>query len=427
MAKDIKIDLVIPKDSFLDDEKRNFPLGIFYIASTARALGYDVSVDDLRGVAESELEKHLNPDCNVYGFTSTTPSYHIASTLAKKIKHKNPEALTIIGGPHATALPHTIGHEFDKVVVGEGEKSFTEILKDYTEEKNLDKRIYSSPLIRNLDSIPFPARDLIPYESVFNKDAFVAGGEYTGTIMSSRGCIGDCSFCGSENMWHRKVRFRTPDNVVEELKYMIDNFGVRYFKFHDDTVAMNKKRMYELCDKIKPLDILWKACTRVDYSQLDMLKKMKQSGCQEVAFGIESLEQKVLDKNQKGTNLSQINEAMKNTKLAGLDSRLYFMIGLPGEPQGFSDRLYQFIDKARPDSVVISTFVPYPGTPIYNNPDKWGIKIKDVKFDKYLMSLGLREDERTEDLIFEHDILTNREIKEERIKSLNIVKEMCNG
>ena len=142
----MKVNLIIPPDPFLGDDKRNAPLGILYIASVAREAGYNVSVTDLRGKKEDDLTKHLKLDCSVYGFTSSTPSYYNALNLAREIKLQNSKALTVLGGIHATSLPEKINPEFDKVVIGEGENSFLQLLNDIKENKN--KRFYQSENIK---------------------------------------------------------------------------------------------------------------------------------------------------------------------------------------------------------------------------------------------------------------------------------------
>jgi len=227
-------------------------------------------------------------------------------------------------------------------------------------------------------------------------------------------------------MWGRKVRFRSPDNVIKELEEIIGNYGVKYFRFQDDTMVLRKKRLLELCEKIEDLGIYWRANTRVGHSDLDMLIAMKKAGCDEVSYGIESLDQNALNINNKGINLDQIYNALENTKKAGLNSRLFFIIGLPGESKGFSKRLETFLDKTNPEAVDISTMVPYPGSSMFYHPEKLGIKLKELEFEKYHMTLGLGEGELTRPLTFIHDVLSEGEIIEEREKSLKIILERKN-
>lgn len=418
----MKVNLVIPPDPFLGDDRRNPPLGILYVAASTRDAGYDVRLTDLRGVAIQDIQDHLDMDSDVYGFSASTPSYHIAWHIAKHIKAKT-GATTVLGGMHGTALPQSIGPEFDKIVVGEGEVAFLDLLKDVQEDEAADRQVYQSTAIEDLDAISFPARDLLPRDAVFSRNAFSVDGEEAGTLITSRGCPCLCSFCGSQYIWGRRVRFRTPANVVAELQHIIDSYGVTHFRFQDDTMGLRKARLGELCRRIAPLKIRWRATTRVDRADRESLAQMKKAGCEEVGFGIESLDQAVLDRNQKGITLAQVYEAMENTKKVGLQARLFFIIGLPGEKPGFADRLEMFLDKTRPEGVDISTLVPYPGSPVFHQPETFGITLKNHEFEKYHMTLGMKEGELTRPLTFVHDIMSEAEIQEEREKSLRIVKQ----
>jgi len=415
----MKINLIIPPDPFLGDDKRNPPLGLLYLAAVARAAKHNIEITDLRG--RRDPTENLINTSEVYGFTSSTPSYYNVLNLARILKARDKSSTLILGGIHATSLPQKIGLEFDKVVLGEGEQSFLQILEDIKNGTNREKRFYSSSPIEDLDSIPFPARDLVPFDSAFSQNAFSVGGEYAGTIITTRGCPSQCSFCGSQTMWGRKVRFRSPDNVIAELKEVINTYKVKYFRFQDDTMVLRKRRLEELCKKIEPLGIHWRATTRVDCADSESLKLMRLAGCDEVGYGIESLDQGVLNINRKGTTLSQIYKAMDSTHNAGLKLRLFFIIGLPGEKPGFSKRLEEFLDRVNPEGVDVSTMVPYPGSPIYHNPSNWGIELKPFEFEKYHMTLGLREGEINRPLTFKHNVMSEGEIQREREESLKII------
>ncbi len=417
----MKVNLVILPNPYLGDDKRNPPLGLLYLGAVAEKEGYDVCMTDLRSRKLEDFSKYII-DADVYGITASTPDYPLAVEIAKIAKLKTPKSLTVLGGIHATALPNLVDSSFDKIVVGEGENAFLKLLNDFCECRLTD-RIYSSHLIRDLDSIPYPAWHLLPFNSVFSKNAFQAGAdEYAGTIITSRGCASKCSFCASDAMWSRRVRFRSANNVVGELKGIIENYGVKNFRFQDDTMTLKRDRLEELCKKIGPLGIKWRATTRVDQADIERLTWMRNSGCEELGYGVESLSQEVLDKHSKMINLDQVYRALENTEQLGMKSRLFLIIGLPGEPPGFSSRLEEFLKKANPDGVDVSTLVPYPGSDIYHNPKKYGIKLKEHDFSRYHMTLGLRDHEAERPLTFIHDVLSEEEIIEERRKSLEIVK-----
>lgn len=420
MTRTITVEFLVPPDPFLDDDKRNPPLGVLYLAAVVRQEGYPVRVTDLRS-RKAEDFPGLIGESDVYGVTATTPEYAMALAIARIAKSKNPTGCVVLGGFHATSVPDSIDPTFDRVVIGEGEDSFLRLLSD--KESGCDgSRFYRSPAIRDLDALPYPARDLLPLDSVFSRNAFSVGGDYAGTLITSRGCPCHCSFCASDTMWGTRVRFRSPDSVIGELSQIIRQYGVRCFRFQDDTMTLRKGRFQELCRKMAPLGIRWRATTRVDQADIERLQMMKDAGCEEIGYGIESLSQDVLDRNAKKIRVEQAREALNNTAKVGLKARLFFIIGLPGEPPGFTERLRVFLDQVQADGIDISTLVPYPGSDIYHNPKKYGITMKHNDFNSYHMTLGLRANEFEQPLTFVHDILSEEEILRERRCSLELVK-----
>lgn len=396
-------------------------MGLLYLAAVVRQAGYQVKITDLRSTKPEEFSKLVGVS-DVYGVTAASPEYPMALEIARIAKSKNPSCCTVIGGIHATSVPDTISPVFDKVVAGEGENSFLRLLKD-RESGEPGPRTYRSPPVEDLNSLPYPARDMLPFNSVFSKNAFSVGGEHAGTLITSRGCPCHCSFCASDAMWGSRVRFRSPDNVIGELKQVIQQYGVRCFRFQDDTMTVKKGRLKELCEKMEPLGIRWRATTRVDQADIERLQMMKDAGCEEIGYGVESLTREVLERNAKKISVEQVREALDNTARVGIKARLFFIIGLPGEPPGFTERLRAFLGQVQADGIDISTLVPYPGSDIYHNPGKYGIKMKHSDYNSYHMTLGLRENEIERPLTFVHDVLSEEEILRERRSSLELIKQ----
>ncbi len=415
------VELLVPPDPFLDDDMRNPPLGLLYLAAVVRQAGYQVRITDLRSRKQEEFSELIG-ESDIYGVTSASPEYPMALAIARIAKSKNPEGRTVIGGIHATSVPDSIDPVFDKIVVGEGEDSFLRLLRD-RESGEDGPRIYRSPPIEDLDALPYPARDMLPFDAIFSKNAFSVGGDHAGTLITSRGCPCHCSFCASDAMWGNRLRFRSPDNVIGELKQVIQQYGVRCFRFQDDTMTVKKARLKELCQKMAPLNIRWRATTRVDQADLERLQMMKDAGCEEIGYGVESLAQEVLERNAKKISVGQVREALDNTAKVGIKARLFFIIGLPGEPRGFTERLRAFLGQVQADGIDISTLVPYPGSDIYHNPGKYGIKMKHADYNSYHMTLGLRENEIERPLTFIHDVLSEEEILRERRSSLELIKQ----
>ena len=404
----MKICLIIPPSPFLGDEKRNTPLGILYIASWLEKHGHEIFMVDLRGTNPLSWSREI-PNVSLYGITATTPEYPYAIQIANDIKICiNKHAIIILGGVHGTAEPNNIDPIFDKVIRGEGELSILELIYDLKNGKK--KRFYSCPSqvdrINDLDSLPFPARHLLPKESIVSYTSTIKG-EASTTIIGSRGCPYNCAFCASKVMWNRKVKYRSPDNIIAEIKEVIMDYEVTHFRFQDDTIIASKKWITELCEKMKPLGITWRGTTRVDHSQKDILQLMKEAGCYEIAYGIETLDDKVLKMNNKQITNEEIHEAIINAKSVGLKTRLFFMIGLPGQDVNIADDIISFIEECQPEAVNLSTFVPLPGSDIYNNPEKYGIKISTEDWNKFIMSKGLYGTEMDDPFIFTHDKLAD--------------------
>ena len=419
--------LIIPPSPFLGDQKRNTPLGILYVAASLIEYGYDVQMADLRNVAQStwrhDFAKNI-PVCDVYGITATTPEYPFAVKIAGALRHRIPDAI-VLGGMHVTAVG-SADPVFDSVIIGEGEISILKLMNDV--EAGTLQPEYRSPLIapkKFYVSTLEPARHLLPEPSFINTE-LCEKGERATAIIASRGCPFDCSFCASSTMWNRLLRYRDPREVYYEIKKIIDVYGVRQFRFQDDTLTANKNWVIEFCDIIDAnnLNIKWRANSRVDFMDGAVLQRMYDAGCYELDFGVEDISQRVLDINNKKVMVQDIYNSLQLTKDIGIKTRVFLMIGLPGQGNDVATKMIQFIEDVAPDAVDLSTFVPMPGSDVYNNPDKYGIVLhEDVDFSDYVFTLGLYGDEADRDFIFEHDVLENDELKMHRAEILLYIKK----
>lgn len=407
----MKIGLIIPGSPFLGDEKRNCPLGILHVAAVLEKAGHDVFVADLRGVKNWKV---CLPPAELYGIGTATADYYTALNIARFLR-KCYNSHIVIGGYHATAVPQSIDEVFDDIIVGEGEIPMRLIANnEYSGYGMCPYRI------GDIDTVPFPARHLLPKESVIS-DSLINGEPSTPMILS-RGCPYKCSFCAAPTMWGRRVTYRSPENIRREIKHLVARYGIRGFRFQDDDIAVNFGRLADLCNMLKPLNVVWRASARTDSVNRPALEKMKEAGCVEIGYGIETICQETLDINNKNTRVEDMAKIIQATKDVGIHNRLYMIIGLPGEEKGIANRTIEFLQEADPHCVMLSTFVPYPGTDIFNHPEKYGVKIKHYDYEKYLSVIGLYEDERDTPFICEYDDWSDQELIDERAKIIEYIQ-----
>ena len=337
------------------------------------------------------------------------------------MKQRNPNSLLVVGGAHPTACPGKIDSVFDVISIGEGERAILDIVSDF--EKGELNRFYRREVIKDLSEIPIPARHLLSPESLISYQ-LVEKGKAATTITATRGCSYDCSFCGSKIIWGRKLRYRPVDDVIAEIIEIKERYNIEQLKFQDDVITYNKKWLFEFCEKAKSLNVKWRANARVDTSAKDILSLMQKAGCYELGYGIESTEQEVIDICNKRFKIEQAYDALRNAAEAGIKTRIFLIIGLPGQDENVAENMIDFIKKAKPLAVNLSTFVPFPGSDIYEYPQKYGIKLREeVAFEDYIMTRGLYGDEKEEDFVFEHDRLSNKQLKKSRETILDFIQD----
>jgi len=380
----LKIALINLPNPGLAEPWSNFPLGLGYVAASIEERGYDIEVlDYCEGIG-------LIPYCDIYGIQITAPQVDIAEKLAEHLKAYSPSSLIIGGGPQMLVDRKRFidNPNFDSIVIGEGEFSFYELIRHYELNGKVDQE-YWNPPIKLLDDISFPARRLF---SNFKENAlrthqllkgdYIEGGQTT--IIASRGCPWECSFCAPHS---RKLRFRSPQNVVDEIRQVIEQFGIYQFKWQDDTFTSNKKWVLKLCELLNTElpQTYHRAHTRVDVFDEDMAKAMWMAGFRILCFGIESFDQRLLDINNKAIKVDQILSSLAIAKKYGFKTIGFLIFGMPGENRKSVDITKTEILKNKNllDYLNLATMVPLPGTPIYNDPDKFFATIIESDMSKY--------------------------------------------
>lgn len=369
--------LIQPPNKVLSQPTMYFGLGLLYVAASLEETGHNVKIVDFR---DKSIDFSLIPEADYYGITATTGEIEDAKFISHGLKKWRKNAITIIGGPHATILPQDCVEDFDYVIVGEGEKAIVEVL----EGKWIGKLAHSPP-IENLDSIPFPARHLLPEEAVFSQTLYMGEkygkGPKSTTIISSRGCPFRCSFCA--NVLPQKVRFRSPENFVNEIKFLQDRYDCHHFRFVDDNFTLNKQRVLQICDLLEPCDVHYRAQARSNLLDAEICQALKTSGCEEMGLGVETADDHVLKLNNKQETVSHHKKAIRLLKEAGIYAKAYFMVGLPGSTNKTIQKNMDFVKETQIDKYTVSIFMPYPGCEVANNPEKFGVTILDKDYSHY--------------------------------------------
>jgi len=381
------------------------PLGLLYIASSLKEAGFRVKVIDMEvdKIGLSSLNhfiRKLHPP--MIGIGCTSPLYPIVQQMTRIIKRKDPNIFVVVGGPHPTIDPHSVLKEpsIDFLIRGEGEITLSELMeatidstkkladikglsykKDGHQIHNIDR-----PLIKDLDTLSFPDRRMLPYKKYF---AASAKRNPCTSIITSRGCPYRCIFCS--NIYH-KPRFRSPQNVVDEIEMIIDQLHIRDIEFLDSTFNLKKQLVLDICNEIikRKLDFFWRCICRVDLIDREILRHLKSAGCYLITYGVESGSDRILKILKKGISTSQVKYAFKITKEIGVETHGLFMVGIPGETQQEIKETINFSKKLKPDYAQFFITTPLPGSKLLELAikNKW---INDIKEIDYYDFLGVQK------------------------------------
>ena len=384
------------------------PIGMAYIAAYLEAKNVSVEIVDCDALKLDipkavELIKSKAPD--YVGFMAMTATMDIAGEMFSHIKKSLPDTILILGGVHGTALPEQTLEEFpeiDFIVMGEGEYTTYELIfkhendkKSFEELRSIkgisfkyDNQIYVNErraVIDDLDSLPFPARHLLPMDAYNGPGWFRWLKGYAKpfvSVFTSRGCPFNCNFCASHIMCGRKVRYRSVDNVMAEIDHLKEIYDIKVLHFQDDTFTLKRERAIKICKALASRDYKLRimCSTRVDQVDEELLGHMKKAGVEWIFYGVESGNNEILKRCSKNITIRQIEHAYKMTKEAGIKTHAGFILGHIGETHQTALDTIKFLRKLDPDYAGIATLIPFPGSAAWdycreNNvelPDKWG-------------------------------------------------------
>ena len=365
------------------DEETGFypPLGLMYVASYLKEHSphsvhiLDAQVEKVNYKQLKEKISRINPD--IVGIQATTFTLIDSMLTAKIVKELNKNIKVVLGGPHVNIFPdETISiKDVDYLVLGEGERTFTELIKHIDNKARLNSinnlvfehnnRVIHTKkgnLIEDLDFLPFPARELTPYKKYHS---LLAKKSPITTMMTSRGCPYKCLFCDRPHLG-KKFRYRAAENVVDEMEHCIQ-LGIKEIFLYDDTFTINRQRVLDICSEIKArkLDIAWDIRARVNTVDYEILKALKKAGCERIHYGVEAGNPEILKILRKGITLEQAKKAFKMTRKLGIQTLAYFMLGNPGEGKKEILESIKLSKQLKPDFVHFSITTPFPSTGLY--------------------------------------------------------------
>lgn len=384
------------------------PLGIAYMGGVLQENNIDVEILDASAedMDFKDVEKELlkrKPD--LVALTALTPTIGRALETAQVVKETLPDSIVVMGGYHPTFnFIETLEDEnVDIVIRGEGEyimlnlvqalenqSSLHDVKGIVFEDKNSKEIVVNpeAPLIQDLDELPFPALNLLPMKKyrLLDMDTHMT------TMITTRGCPMQCSFCSSAAMHGKKIRERSVENIVDEIEYLKTNYDIDTIAFMDDTFTLKKRKVMAICDEIlkRNIEIMWGCTSRVDTLDEKLLKKMKEAGCITIFIGVESADQQQLDNMCKNTTISKIENAFKIARNLKIRTIASVALGMPGDTKEIMNKTVKFVHKLKPNYAIYSLATPYPGTRFYKEAfEKNLIKIKD--WSKYTLITPILE------------------------------------
>jgi anaerobic magnesium-protoporphyrin IX monomethyl ester cyclase len=369
------------------------PLGIFYVAAYLRSHAWEVQVIDAETeklTAEQIVSRMRDFGARFIGMSSTTVAFQRAVELASVIKEETPDSMVLLGGPHITSnVNHAMSYEvFDYGVLREGEMTALELLDALVDGLPLDhirgiayrdperKLVVTSSreYIGDLDSLPFPAYDLIPDITRYAPPPSNYKTTPVMNMITTRGCPHQCTFCDN-NVFGRKYRERSAENIVMEIKLLFEKYGIREIAFVDDTFLISKQRIYRLFELLDAghFHFNWTCASRINNVDYEFLKFIKSKGCWAIAFGIESGDEGILKTIKKDISLDRARDVIHWCRTLGIKTKGFFIIGHPTESIETINNTITLACELELDDVLVTFNTPIPGAPQYAEVDKYGI------------------------------------------------------
>ncbi len=373
------------------------PIGIAYLAAYLIKNGHEADLIDanILGLTNEQVGSLMNPKTDVVGISFNVVSAIAVPALVEYLKRRFPKALFLAGGPHPSALPELSIKEFgfDAVCIGEGEKTFLEVMNKITKNKHPFRQVKGvyyqgkrkviknglRELISDLDLLPFPKLELLPDLRIYKSRA---RGVPVGVILSSRGCPFGCVFC-NKNIFRRNYRSRSVANIISEIEHQIKQFKIKQVDFLDDNLTLDMEKAEKLFDEIIKrkfnLYINLQNGVRADRVNERLIKKMKKAGVFKVSIGVESGDERIQKVIKKNLDLNKVLEATRLFRKYGIKVYGNFMLGLPGDNSKSMQKTIDFARKMDPDIANFMITIPLPGTELYDQVKKKGSFLEEIE------------------------------------------------
>ncbi|MEO3807691.1 radical SAM protein [Sphaerisporangium sp. B11E5] len=367
---------------FKQQRKEFPPFGVLYLAAVAEHAGHHV---EIRRVAPGHTSLDLT-GFDAVGFSLASSATYGLMVQARRASAIDPGALVMAGGVHANFYPAETLRDLNAHVVadGEAEQVLLELLehagdRDFSgvagmlfERDGQIIRTAGRPLMRDIDSLPLPARHLLPRDDIVLPDRLAGTGTQMAHVMFSRGCPFPCTFCA---VAQRRMQYRGGASARHELTHLIDTYGIEGFAIVDDNFIVNKAKVTDICHHITDLGLRWSALSRVDTVDAALLETMAAAGCIEIKYGVESGSERLLKAMRKNTTQAKIRAAVEATAKAGISPKAFIIHGYPGENTETTRETITLLRELQPmlGRVSLFRFVPLPGTQVYHQAAELGI------------------------------------------------------
>lgn len=380
-------------------------LGALYIGALLRKEGFDVNILDSEGLGlglKATVDEILKRKTGILGITTTTLSILPAIAVAKEVKARDlarlrqrgePEIKIFLGGPHVTAVPEETMEmfpEIDGCVLGDGELSFLEVVRNISNAtgcgEGVDGLIWrengkilsnkKTRHVKDLDKLPFPGWDMLEgFPKIYRPPFHSYRRLPVANIITARGCSRNCSFC-DRSVFGNRINSHSIEYVIDMIERLIKDYSIREISIKDDIFMTSEERVSEFCRRIraKRLGIPWSCNARVDSVSEKMLGEMKKAGCWMISYGIESGSDKMLEKMNKLITRETVVKALNITRKAGIMSKGFFMLGIPGETEETLEETLEFVQELKLDELNVNFFTPFPGSALFNELVKDGFK-----------------------------------------------------